>query len=239
MVGNTLVAPGNPDVLITKYDRAGTLLWQQTFAGTTGVQDYGVAVAADGSGNCFVAAAVTNTSSSLDIAVLKYNAAGTLVWSAFWNGPANLMDAPSCVAIDPSGNIYAAGSTLNTLTNPDYAILKLNASGAIQWSATYDYAGFADVATGIEFDLLNDPVITGGSATAINAWDYATVRYNKVSGAQSGVNRVNIPGVGLDNALAFTRDNAGSLFITGYRDVAGNRDIQTVKLTSTFGLAWL
>ena len=239
MVGNTLVAPGNPDVLITKYDRAGTLLWQQTFAGTAGVQDYGVAVAADGSGNCFVAAAVTNTSSSLDIAVLKYNAAGTLVWSAFWNGPANLMDAPSCVAIDPSGNIYAAGSTLNTLTNPDYAILKLNASGAIQWSATYDYAGFADVATGIEFDLLNDPVITGGSATAINAWDYATVRYNKVSGAQSGVNRVNIPGVGLDNALAFTRDNAGSLFITGYREVAGNKDIQTVKLNSSFGLAWV
>ena len=239
VVGNTLVAPGNPDVLITKYDREGVLLWQHTFAGTAGAQDYGVAVAADGSGNCFVAAAVTNTASSLDIAILKYNGSGTLVWSAMWNGPTNLMDAPSCVSIDPSGNIYAAGSTLNTLTNPDYAIVKVNASGTVQWSATYDYAGFADVATGIEFDLLNDPVITGGSATAVNAWDYATVRYNKVSGVQSGVNRVNIPGVGLDNALAFTRDNAGSLFITGYREVAGNKDIQTVKLNSTFGLAWV
>lgn len=239
VVGNTLAAPGNPDVLITKYDRAGTLLWQQTFAGTAGAQDYGVAVVADASGNCFVAAAITNLTTGLDIAVLKYNSSGTLLWSAAWNGPANLMDAPSCLAIDPSGNIYAAGSTLSTPANPDYALVKLNAGGSVQWSATYDYAGFADVATGIEFDLLNDPVITGGSASAINEWDYATIRYNKISGAQSGVNRVNIPGVGLDNALAFTRDNAGSLFITGYRETAGNKDIQTVKLSSTFGLAWV
>lgn len=239
VVGNTLVAPGNPDVLITKYDREGVLLWQQTYGGTAGAQDYGVAVVADGVGNVFVAAAATNTSTALDIVVLNYDANGTLIWSTPWNGPTNLMDAPSCIALDPSGNVYAAGSTFNTLTNPDYAIVKLNAGGALQWSATYDYAGFADVATGIEFDLLNDPVVTGGSANAVNAWDYATVRYNKVSGNQSGVNRVSIPGVGLDNALAFTRDNAGSLFITGYRETAGNKDIQTVKLNSTFGLAWV
>lgn len=239
VVGNTLVSPGNPDVLITKYDSEGALLWQQTFAGSANAQDYGVAVVADGAGNCFVAATVTNTNSSLDIAVLKYDTNGALVWSAMWNGPTNLMDAPSCIAIDASGNVYAAGSTLNTMTNPDYAIVKWNASGVLQWSATYNYAGFADVATGIEFDQLSDPIITGGSATAINAWDYATVRYNKVSGAQTGVNRVSIPGVGLDNALAIARDNAGSLFITGYRETGGNKDIQTVKLTSTFGLAWV
>ena len=55
-------------------------------------------------------------------------------------------------------------------------------------------------------------------------------RLNNVSGAQTAANRVSIPGVGLDNALAFTQDNAGSLFITGYRETAGNRDIQTIKL---------
>lgn len=84
-----------------------------------------------------------------------------------------------------------------------------------------------------------DPVVTGGSATAANAWDYATVRYNKVSGSQSGVNRVNVPGVGLDNALAFTRDTGGNLYITGYREVGANKDIQTIKLSSNFTLAWV
>ncbi len=239
VVGNTLVAPDNPDVLITKYGPTGAVLWQHTFAGGAGGQDYGAAVKADASGNCFVAAAVTGVGTDFDIAVLKYSANGTLLWSSTWNGPNNLADAPSCVSFDASGNIFVAGSTFATEANPNYALVKMNASGTVIWSASYDYAGFADVATGIEFDLANNPVITGGSATSINAWDYATVKYNNGSGAQVAVNRVSIPGVGLDNALAFTQDNAGSLFITGYRETAGNRDIQTIKLTSTLGLAWV
>ena len=169
VVGNTLVAPGNPDVLITKYDREGVLLWQQTFAGTAGTQDHGVAVTADRSGNCFVAAAVTNTTTSLDIAVLKYNASGTLVWSALWNGPTNLMDAPSCIALDASGNVYAAGSTLNTLTNPDYAIVKLNASGTIQWSATYNGSkieGGWDFSSNVHISNNSNPLNSHGTGCA-------------------------------------------------------------------------
>ena len=239
VVGNTLVAPDNPDVLITKYGPTGAVLWQHTFAGGAGGQDYGAAVKADASGNCFVAAAVTGVGTDFDMAVLKYDANGSLLWSTVWNGPNNLADAPSCISFDANGNIFIAGSTFATEANPNYALVKMNAGGTVVWSASYDYAGFADVATGIEFDQANNPVITGGSATSINAWDYATVKYNNVSGAQTAVNRVSIPGVGLDNALAFTQDNAGSLFITGYRETAGNRDIQTIKLTSTLGLAWV
>lgn len=239
VVGNTLVAPGDPDVLVSKYDREGTLLWQQTYGGDANAQDYGVAVTTDGGGNVYVAAAVTNVASLIDIAVLKYEAGGSLVWSTQWNGPANLFDAPSCIALDANGNIYVAGSTYSNPTNPDYTLIKLNAIGTLQWAASYDYAGFPDVATGISFDVLMDPVVTGGSATAANAWDYATVRYNKLSGSQSGINRVNVPGVGLDNALAFTRDTGGNLYITGYREVSGNKDIQTIKLGSNFTLAWV
>src|SRR5690606_3406267 len=119
VVGNTLAAPGNPDVLITKYDRGGALLWQQTFAGSAGGQDYGVAGKADASGNCFVAAAVTGAGSDFDIAVLKYSSTGTLVWSTVWNGPNNLPDAPTCLAFDPTGNVYVAGSTFATANNPN------------------------------------------------------------------------------------------------------------------------
>ncbi len=239
VVGNTLQSTGNPDVLISKYSRDGELIWQRTYGGNAEVQDYGVAVATDNSGNCYVAATVTNTGSSLDIAVLKYNAAGDLIWHTEWNGPSNLYDAPSSVALDPLGNVYVAGTTYGSPTNPNYALLKLNPDGNLQWASAYDYAGFPDVATGISFDAMMDPVVTGGSATAADAWDYATVRYNKASGVQSGTNRVNVPGVGLDNALAFIRGTAGDLYITGYREVNGEKDIQTVKLDNTFTLAWV
>ena len=79
-VGNTLVAPANPDVLITKYDRGGNLLWQQTYAGDANAHDYGVAIAVDQLGTLYVAAATTTSSGALDVTLLKYQANGTLLW---------------------------------------------------------------------------------------------------------------------------------------------------------------
>lgn len=239
VVGNTQVGPGNTDVLVSKYNRDGELLWQQGHHGNAEADDYGVAVTTDGTGNCFVAAAVSNIGTSFDVAIMKFNPDGTMVWHTEWNGSANLHDVPSSIAMDGAGNIYVAGTTYSTESNPDYLLVKLNAQGALQWSASYDYAGFPDIATGISFDLLMDPVVTGGSASAATAWDYATIRYNKVTGVQNGTNRVVVPGVNMANALGFVRDNGGNLFITGYSEADGNKDIQTVKIDNAFTLAWV
>ncbi len=239
VVGNTLVAPGNPDVLVGKYSKDGGLVWQQHYHGNASMEDYGVAVATDGGGNCFVAATVGNSGTSFDVAVLKYNPDGQLLWHTEWNGTANLPDIPASIALDASGNIYVAGTTYGSANNPNYLLLKLNATGTFQWASTYDYAGFPDVATGISFDLFMDPVVTGGSASTLTTWDYATIKYNKISGQQSATNRVVVPGVNMANALAFTRDNSGNLYITGYTEANGNKDIQTVKIDNAFTLAWV
>lgn len=239
VVGNTLAGPGNPDVLVSKYDRDGDLLWQQQYHGNTDGEDYGTAVATDQLGNCYVAATVSNTATTFDVAALKFNPQGTLVWHTEWNGAANLYDVPSSIALDGNGSVYVAGTTYSTSSNPDYLLIKLNDSGSIQWASSYDYAGFPDVATGVTFDPLMDPVVTGGSASTATAWDYATIRYNKVTGTQSAVNRVEVPGVNMANANAFARDNGGNLYITGYSEANGNKDIQTVKIDNTFTLAWV
>ena len=239
VVGNTLVAPGDPDVLISKFNRDGNLLWQQQYHGNTDGEDYGTAVAIDHLGNCYVAATVSNEGAAFDVAVLKYDPEGVLAWHAEWNGAANLYDVPSSIAVDATGNIYVAGTTYSSAMNPNYLLLKLNSNGAFQWASTYDYAGFPDVATGVSFDPMMDPVVTGGSASTPPTWDYATVRYNKVNGVQSAVNRVVVPGVNMANALAFAQDNSGNLYITGYSETSGNKDIQTVKIDNTFTLAWV
>lgn len=239
VVGNTQVGPGNTDVLVSKYSRDGELLWQQGHHGSAEADDYGVAVTTDGAGNCFVAAAVSNIGTSFDVAIMKYNPDGAMVWHTEWNGGSNLHDVPSSIAMDGTGNIYVAGTTYSTESNPDYLLVKLNAQGTVQWSASYDYAGFPDIGTGISFDPLMDPVVTGGSASAATAWDYATIRYNKVTGLQNGTNRVVVPGVNMANALGFVRDNGGNLFITGYSEANGNKDIQTVKIDNGFTLAWV
>jgi len=239
MTGNTLNAPGDPDVLIAKYDRNGDLIWQQTYGGDAHGPDYGAAVTTDASGNSFIAAAVTTAGAFQDIAVLKYNPAGTLLWSRTWDGPGNLIDAPTSIKLDPTGKIYVAGITYENATNVDYVVLKLNTDGTVLWTNNYDYNGSTDIAVGLELDANNDPVVSGASAATPDSWDYAIVSYNKVNGDQVDAERVTVPGVSLDNALAFTRDDSGFFYITGYTEVNGDKDIQTVRLTSAFTLDWV
>jgi hypothetical protein len=47
VTGNTVVAPGNADILLIKMDPQGNMLWQHTYGGPDGAQDYGVALTTD------------------------------------------------------------------------------------------------------------------------------------------------------------------------------------------------
>ncbi len=239
VVGNTLNGPDDPDMLVTKYDRDGNVVWQHTYGGSAGAQDYGVAVSCDQLGNVFVAGVVTTTAGFLDIALLRYQPNGTLAWAQVWGSGPGMADVATSMALDGAGGIYIAGSTYSTPTNPDFLLIKFSANGAVGWNATYDHVGLIDAATGVVVDVNSNPVVSGASASAANAWDFATVKYDAATGAQLDAVRVTVPGVGLDNVLAFTRDDQGSIFITGSREVNGVKDMQTVKLNADLSLGWV
>ncbi|MBX2972487.1 MAG: hypothetical protein KF797_05250 [Flavobacteriales bacterium] len=93
-VGNTQVAPGNPDILVVKMNDHGTVLWERTFGGPDNAQDYGVAAVTDQFGHIYVAGVVTSMTTLMDVAVLKYAPNGDLLWSRTFNGPGNLFDVP-------------------------------------------------------------------------------------------------------------------------------------------------
>ena len=237
--GNTVVAAGNADILVTKYDYDGTIIWQQQYDYVS-KNDYGVSVTTDNSGNVFVAGAVTNSSNFFDIIVLKYNASGTLLWNYVWNNAiSNLHDVPSAIALDNIGNIVVTGGTLSILTLIDYITIKVNSSGSLLWAMSYDYASNYDMATSIEILASNDVVIAGASANAPNSWDFALVKYDATTGSQLSVDRVTATGVGLDQVLLAAKDASGNIYVTGFTENAGNRDIQTVKLNSSLGLLWV
>ena len=239
MVGNTLAGPGNPDVLINKYNREGDLVWTRTYGAVAHGPDYGAALASDYYGNIYIAAAVTTTSGLLDIALLKYDVGGDLLWQRTWNGVSNLIDAPTSIKLDAAGNIYVAGITYATISNVDYVIIKFDASGNMQWYSNYDYSGSIDIAIGLELNSNSDPVLSGASSAIPGSWDYATVHYNKINGSQVDAQRVSVPGVSINSALAFTRDQAGHFYLTGYSGEGNARNIQTVRLTDDFTLDWV
>ena len=240
ITGNTMVSPGNSDILTTMYDRNGNVIWQRQYNHPPNNKDYGVAVCSDSLCNVYVTGAVTAPNGNFDIILLKYSNTGSLLWARSWKGADSLHDVPSAITLDDSCNVYITGGTLTSSSQSNYVTLKYNTNGNLKWVRTYDYANLYELATGIQFYQPNGSVIvTGTSASAANCWDYATLRYSAINGTALDTSRENATGVTINQALAVTRDGSGNVYITGYADSSGNKNIQTIKLNSNFGLVWV
>ena len=237
VVSNTLNSSNNTDVLVTKYDPDGIVLWQTTFDGSSNGNDYAVQVKVNSNNDIFVASTIYGTSNN-DFGILKYNTSGTLLWSNTWNGSANGIDIPTDIDIDDNGNIYLVGGTEASNNMSDYAIVKFKDDGTFDWNTNYDYNNLHDGATSIKFDN-NSVIVTGASASTVTEWDFATLKINASTGAILNTERTTITGAGLDNALAVATDLNNNIYITGYIELNENRNIQTVKLNSSFNLEWI
>lgn len=105
------------------------------------------------------------TQGSTDLFVVKYDAAGNLVWSTYFGGTAS--DVASAVVVDGAGAVYVAGSTQSLdfpVTANAYAksgggfLFKLNPDGSLAWS-TY----FATPANALAVDAAGHAYLAGTS----------------------------------------------------------------------------
>ncbi|HUM47101.1 MAG TPA: hypothetical protein PLD84_09240, partial [Chitinophagales bacterium] len=173
---------GFSDFYLAKFDAAGNILWAKSSGGD--LNEEGLYLAADASGNCYVEGrfnsatstlspvTLTNNGSTnfLDIFFAKYNAAGNLLWAQNIGGTGD--EQPSGIAVSPTGGICFSGSytsaslTLgtNTLTNNGSADVfagGLDVNGTVRW-ATNIGGTQTDNITGFEVDE-NENIYLNGS----------------------------------------------------------------------------
>jgi hypothetical protein len=116
---------GGDDVFVTKLNATGTALVYSTYIGGSR-DDYGYAIAVDGSGNAYVTGYTRSTNYDVtpgafqttkeggrDVFVTKLNATGTaLVYSTYIGGSGD--ERGNAIAVDGSGNAYVTGWTIST-----------------------------------------------------------------------------------------------------------------------------
>jgi uncharacterized delta-60 repeat protein len=202
------------DYAIIKYDAGGNQLWVARYNGPD-LYNITTALAVDGSGNVYVTGGSTGSGTNYDYATIKYNASGSQLWAARYNGPGNFWDEARALAVDGSGNVYVTGWSYGSGTSYDYATIKYDASGNQLWAARYNGPdNFIDEAIAIAVDGSGNVYVTGGSYGTGTASDYATVKYD-AGGNQLWVARYDFYS---ERATALAVDGIGNVYVTGLRN---------------------
>lgn len=235
------------DYILSKYKPDGTELWVEKYNGPGNADDVSTGIAMDHSGNVYVTgwSAGSQTSSSYDIATIKYDEKGNDLWVVRYNGPAGYRDIASDLAVDSYGNIYVTGYCDFKLvpllpTASDYVTIKYDSSGNELWVRRYNGPGNGnDFASNIAIDSSGNVYVTGVSPGNETADDYATIKYDS-AGTQIWVRRYNGPGNDDDEAHALAVDNSGNVYVTGESySSTGDQDYATIKYHPDGDTAWV
>jgi uncharacterized delta-60 repeat protein len=170
---------------------------------------------------------------------IKYDRAGVKKWAVRYNGPKDSTDIAYALAVDKNGNVYIGGCSIGAGGNTDGVAIKYNSTGVRQWVARYNGpANWHDGIFDIEVDDAGNVYVTGYSYSALNGYDFMTIKYNS-AGAQQWIARYNGPGNWDDIAHEIAVDNAGNIYVNGYSaGKPGNDDFLTVKYNSAGIQQW-
>jgi uncharacterized delta-60 repeat protein len=223
-----------------KYSAAGVQEWVAQYDGPSNNDDGATAIAVDGSGNVYVTGHSWQSGTSWDYATIKYNCSGQQLWVSRYNGPGNIADFATGLALDPSDNVYVTGTSDDLSVNffPAYATVKYNSDGVEQWVARYNELW--SYASAIAVDESGNAYVTGRSYALGTFYDYATVKYNTM-GVQQWVTRYNGPGTSDDYALALALDASGNVYVTGeaFFEVNNGSDYATIKYNASGVEQWV
>jgi len=242
LVGNVIVTGTSRDTTddyaTVKYNAAGTQQWVQRYNGPGNASDGASAIAADGLGNIIVAGSSTGSGSAEDYATVKYNLSGLQQWVVRYNGSANSNDQATAVAVDASGNAHVTGWSVGSTSMRDYATVKYDAAGQLQWVARYDGPGHMnDEPNAIAVDPGGDVYVTGRSTGLSTDYDCVTVKYDP-SGLELWVARYSSEGSAFDEGKAVRVDSSGNVYVVG--TVARlSYDCLLIKYTSSGAEEWV
>ena len=177
-----------------------------------------------------------------DLMVVKYDAAGGMVWSARYDGPAHGSDWGLAIAVADDGTVYVTGQSWGGATDFDLITIQYTAQGIEQWVNRYDGGiGQGDRGEGIGVDPQGGVFVTGWSTTGHDPYygwlsEYITMRYAP-DGNRSWIAHYTGPGsIHQDQPFDLAVDHQGDVVVTGSTYVPGLAwDFDTVKYRGSDG----
>jgi len=238
--GNVFVTgESDGDYLTIKYYSNGSTAWTRSYNGPGNSSDGAYAIAVDDLGNCYVTGLSYGSGTGADYATIKYNGAGTELWVRRYNGTGSGYDRATDIQVDGAGNVYVTGYSDSPSDGYDYATIKYNSVGSVDWIDRYDGPGSDDdKANGLAVDGSGNVYVTGSSTGLINGTNYFTIKYNSTGGivwTRTYNGTANTADVAVDIVI----DDTDTLFVSGYSTGSGSStDYVTIKYSPTGSTEW-
>ncbi len=219
--------------LTITYDINGNESWVRTYKPVSSINE-AHAIAVDTSGNIYVTGHSEVSATSYDYATIKYDQLGNELWVSRYNGPWDLSDKATAIAVDTSENVIVTGESYGPGTGPDYLTVKYDTNGNELWKARYDGEGDAvDSSNALTLDTSGNIYVTGKSKDENADYDFITIKYHS-SGTELWKARYNALGNSDDYAAAITVDASGNVYVTG----ESNGDYATIKYDTDGSEQW-
>jgi uncharacterized delta-60 repeat protein len=216
------------NIFLVKYDLSGNVI-NQVFYNQASEGARKIGLGSDG--KIIIGGYISDSDSSSFIA-LKYEQNLDFVWAARWGqgvSNQNVID----MAIDNNNNIILAGTS-----NLDYAVLKINTDGSVDWGKTYASPEGWDYGRAVVADSSGNIYITGETGTLGYplSQKITTIKYS-AGGDQQWVRRYH-GGSQPDGYSGYNIaiDADASVYVIG--QTYGTSDIATIKYNTAGSFQW-
>jgi len=216
---------GTDDAFLANFNTTGGLQWATYFGGSG--YDLGQGVAADYSGNVYIAGYTSSTSDVAssgayqtsmaginDAFIAKFSSTGSALWATYYGGTG--ADLCTAVTADRAGNVYITGNTTSTsgiATNDasqtvfggssDVFYAQFSSTGSQVW-ATYLGGSGGDGGNGVSVDRSGNVYVAGytHSATGLASGAVYQTTIGDTAFGDGFLAKFGVPGTGIENVTA-------------------------------------
>lgn len=187
----------------------------------------------DLSGNIYVAGHVVTLNNGTDMAMLKYDSTGILIFNRKINGSNNSNDVTKSVTCDNLGNSYWTGTISETgLFQNQMCVYKLSPTGNILWTFIYNAKsegvqikkasnGSILVLGAVDSGISNDYVIVSiDESTGISNWSYSYSSSNN------------------DKPVKFSFNSNNEIYVLGQTQIGASLKMVVTSLNASGSLLW-
>jgi len=176
VVGMSEGTASGRDYATVKYDPDGNPLWVARYDGPAGDDDMARSQAVDPLGNVYVTGTSIGSDAETDLATVKYDPDGNLLWEARYDEPTGDAMNPVRMVLDPMGNAYVTSGAAGAGGAMETHTIKYDPDGNLMWVGRHA-EGLGSQPGDLALDDAGNVFVAGGQATLLSGADVMTIKY--------------------------------------------------------------